>query len=408
MSDQPEDFSHWESTSQIDEARRRRRKHGFSIPSKGDRAALMSEIAGRLVATADFFIFSLLCAGVLIIAILSDSPAIYILAALLAPFMAPVVGFGFATVVGSPRFFLQSLGSFLIGSAFMFAGGAIAGWISKLIPAREYNQLQYHVDLTLADFILLTIGILLAIYITVKAPKSRSLVASVALAYELYLPIGVAGFGLTSGTAGLFPAGLELVGIYTAWMIFIGTIFLALLKIRPYTFFGYFLTAIILGGAVYVLLSNSGIGTALRQQMAANPPTATPTMKKMPSDTPSLITSTAPTLTPLPGGSLATTPAPSETISLIPTDIPTATITPKPTPIYGRVYSSVPENTSVIIRKTPGGDYLQMLLVDTLVEILGTEIANGNTWVHIRVVETGLEGWISQGLLLTATPQADW
>ncbi len=398
----PDDFSKWESSSQIDEARRRRRKHGFTLPTKGDRAALMSEIAGRLVASADFYIFSLLCAGVMVVAILSDAPAIYILAALLAPFLAPVVGLGFATVVGSPRFFLQSLGSFLLGGVFMFIGGLVAGWISKLLPNPSFDQLQFHAKFTVPDFLLLTIGILLAIYITVKAPKSRSLVASVALAYELYLPIGAAGFGLTGGMDGLFPQGLELVGLYLVWMIFIGTIFLAILKIKPYTIFGYVLTAIILGGAAYVLLANSGIGSSLRQQLSLVTPTATATV------TPNVQFTATPTLTPQSGGLFSTSATPSPTGTLIPTDIPTETITPKPTPFYGRVYSSTPENTGVNIRKSPGGDYLQILAVNTLVEILDTEIVGNTTWVHIRVVETGLEGWIVQGLLLTATPQPDW
>jgi hypothetical protein len=402
MNQTPDDFTKWESTSQIDEARRRRRKHGFTLPSKGDRAALMSEVAGRLVSSADFYIFSLLCAGVMVIAILSDAPAIYILAALLAPFLAPVVGLGFATVVGSPRFFIQSLGSFLIGGAFMFIGGLVAGWISKLLPNPSFNQLQYHAKFTLPDFLLLTIGILLAIYITVKAPKSRSLVASVALAYELYLPIGAAGFGLTGGVEGLFPQGLELVGLYLVWMIFIGTIFLAILRIKPYTIFGYFLTAIILGGAAYVLLANTGIGSALRQQLNAATPTPTATI------TPSLQFSLTPTQTPQPGGVFSTSATPSPTYTLIPTDIPTETITPKPTPYYGRIFSSTPETTGVNIRKAPNGDFLQILAVDTLVEILGTEMIGNTTWVHIRVVETGVEGWIYQGLLLTATPQPDW
>lgn len=407
MSENPDDFSQWEAKSQISEARRRRHRQGFTLPTKGDKAALMGEVADRLTAKADFFIFSLLCAGVLIVAILSDAPAIYILAALLAPFMAPVVGLGFATVVGSPRFFLQSLGSFLIGSLFVFGGGAIAGWISKLMPSTTFSQLQYHSKFTIPDFLLLTIGVLLAIYIAVKAPKGRSLVASVALAYELYLPIGVAGFGLTSGTAGLFPEGLELVGLYLAWLIFIGTIFLAILKIKPYTIFGYLLTAIILAGAVYILISNSAIGSAVKQQVSVTTPTATATVTPLPGVV--VEVTPTPTLTPQSGILFANTDTPTPTMMvLIPTDAPTETITPKPTPVLAKVYCSTPEVTGVYMRKSPGGEYLQMVEVGTLVEIIETQVYNNQTWVHVRIVETGVEGWISQGLLQTATPQGNW
>jgi hypothetical protein len=406
MSDQPENFTQYEPPSQISEARRRRRKHGFFPPTKGDRAALMAEVAERLVANADFYLFSLLSGAVLAAAILLDSPAIYVLAALLAPFMAPVVGLGFATVVGSVRFFLQSLGSLLIGSALVFVTGLIGGWISHLIPDLALTQAHYHVTFSIPDFILLTIGVLLAIYITVKMPKNRSLVASVALAYEIYIPIGLAGFGLTSGIKGLMPEGFILVGMYLAWVIFIGTLFLAFLKIRPFTFFGYLLTAVMLAAALYLLLTNSAFGSAIRTQMGAT---------AQPGNTVVFSTKTLPAATPTPTpepGVVMTPDGPvTPTFTLPPTETPTATITPKPTPVYALVYSETAE--SVIIRKAPGGDYLSNLLVNTLVEVLDTQELNGNMWVHVRVATTGqsndgLEGWISQSLLQTATPIPNW
>ena len=404
MSDQPDDFTPFDHPSQIDEARRRRRRHGFLPPTKGDHAVLMASIAERLVANADFFLFSILCGCVLAAAILLDNPAIYVLAALLAPFMTPVVGLGFATVVGSPRFFLQSFGSLIIGSAFVFAAGAISGWISKLFPNLTLTQARFHVTFSIPDFILLTIGVLLAIYITVKVPKNRSLVASVALAYEIYLPIGLAGFGLTSGMAGLIPEGLELVGIYLAWVIFIGTIFLAVLRIRPFTFFGYLLTAMIMASAIYALLTNSAFGSALQKQMGTPEPTPSVTQSGVPLFQTSV--SVTPTLTPRPITILPQPETATPTNTLVPTNTATMTITPKPTPVYALVYSSTSE--SVRMRKEPAGDYLTFLKVNTLVEVLNTTEAGGIIWVHVRVVETGQEGWISQGLLTTATPKPDW
>jgi len=412
MTDQPEDLSSFEYPSQISQARRRRRKHGFLPPNKGDRAALMAEVAERLVANADFYLFSLLCGVVLAVAILLDSPAIYVLAALLAPFMAPVVGLGFATVVGSVRFFLQSLASLLIGSALVFAAGLAGGWVSHLIPNLNLTQARFHVNFSIPDFILLSIGILLAIYIAVKVPKNRSLVASVALAYEIYIPICLAGFGLSSGVQGLIPQGLALVGISLAWVIFLGTLFLAILGVRPYTFFGYLLTAIVLAGALYFLFTNSALSSTLRLQM--NSTATTPALMQPTSKTglsPVAQPTATPTLTPEPG--FGTTPADGTTPmnTLPPTETPTATITPKPTPVYAVVYSETAE--SVIIRKAPGGDYLSNLLVNTLVEVLGTQDINGIMWVHVRVAKTGqvtdgLEGWISQSLLQTATPIPNW
>lgn len=414
MSDQPEDYR----PSQIDRARRKRRSFGYVPTTKGDRAVFMSQLAERLVANADFYLFSFLCGLVLVVAILLDSPAMYILAALLAPFMAPVVGLGFATVVGSLRFFLQSLGSLLIGAALVFVTGILGGWISKLFPNLKLVQPQFHLSFTFPDFVLLTIGSMLAIYITVKAPKSRSLVASVALAYEIYIPIAVAGFGLTSEATGFFPQGLKLAAIWLAWVIFLGTVFLAVLKIHPSTVFGYLLTACVLAVAVYTLVNYSNIGTTLQSQLQVNAatgitksPTA-PVKNILASDTPvvGMTDSSEPSptakATQVPGTVVLGEATPTNTIP--PTQTATMTITPKPTAFYAKTYSQT-SATGVRLRKTPGGDYLEMVKIDTLVEVLGTEqTADGYIWVHVRVVETGDEGWIIQSLLLTATPAANW
>jgi hypothetical protein len=258
---------------------------------------------------------------------------------------------------------------------------------------------------------------MLAIYITVKAPKSRSLVASVALAYEIYIPIALAGFGLTSGAEGFFPQGLKLAAIWLAWVIFLGTIFLAVLKIHPSTVFGYLLTACVLAVAVYTLVNYSNIGTALQSQLQANAagitqsPTAT-IANGLTSDTPvlAIVGSSEPsptaTATQTPGTVILGEATPTNTIP--PTQTATMTITPKPTAFYAKTYSQT-SATGVRLRKTPGGDYLEMVKIDTLVEVLGTEqTADGYIWVHVRVVETGHDGWIIQSLLLTATPAANW
>jgi hypothetical protein len=201
---------------------------------------------------------------------------------------------------------------------------------------------------------------------------------------------------------------LEIVGIWLAWVIFAGTIFLTILKIRPTTIFGYLLTAALLGVALYTLLTNSAFGTALKSQLnAAETSTATLTVAAptasgfIESAQPSL----TPTLTPQPG-TVTTREELVPTNTLVPTDTATVTITPKPTPVYAQTYSS--DGNSVVIRKTANGDYLALLKVNTLVEILDTTLVDNRNWVHIRVVETGQEGWIVQSLLQTATPSPQW
>ncbi|KAF0111153.1 MAG: hypothetical protein FD147_1091 [Chloroflexi bacterium] len=399
MNQIPEEFTPIDQPSHIDESRRRRTRRLIVPSGKTERSLYVNEIAKRLVPGLDFYLFSMLCGLVLGVAILLDHPAIYILAALLAPFMAPLIGLGFSTAVGSFRFFMQSAGSLLIGSAFIFAGGALSGWFSKLFTNLPVTQARYHTSFTVPDLILLTIGAALAIYLTVRVPKQRSLVASVALAYEVYLPIGVAGFGLTSGIQGLLSEALKFVGVNILLVILIGSIVLAFLRLRPFTFFGYLLTAVLLGGAVYALVVSSALGSALQKQI-------TPATATMPIQT-TLNLAPTPSSTLAPPTAIITIDA-TPTNTLVPTRTPTITITPKPTPVWAKIFSAT--SNGVRVRKTPGfdGEYLTSLLNGQFVQVLPDfQIVGNATWAHV-ILEDGQEGWIVQSLLLTATPAPNW
>lgn len=393
-------------TSHIDAERRRRRRRLLVPTGRTERAAYLNEIAKRLNPSLDFFAISLLAGLVLGAAILFDNPAIYVLAALVSPFMAPVVALGFSTSVGSVRFFVQSLGSLALGSGIVFLCGMLSGWISRLFVNLTMQQALYHTHFTVPDFILLTIGAALAIYLTVRVPKQRSLVASVALAYEIYLPIGVAGFGLTSKISGLFPDALKVAGVNLFWVLLVGAIVLIILKLRPFTFFGFLLTAALVGAGVYALVITSALGSAVQRQVA---PFVTRTPKPTTAD-PNAVLFTTSTLTPSPRVSSVATPTlnGTPTNTLIPSPTATVTITPKPTPVWAKVYSE--KYSGVIVRKEPGlnGAQLTSLLNNAIVQVLpDTQTVDSYVWAHV-VLEDGREGWIVRNLLVTATPVPNW
>jgi len=392
--------------SRIDESRRRRARKLLVPRGKSERALYLGEIAQRLVPGVEFFLFSLVAGLVITLAILLDSPAIFILGALLAPFMAPVIGLGFSAVIGSFTFFSRSIGAMFIGCALVFASGALGGWISRLFVDLPLSQSLRFTNFSIPDFLLLTIGIVLAVYLTIRMPKQRTQVASVPLAYEIFIPVAVAGYGLTSRASGLFPNALIVAGVHIAWVILAGTLTLAVLKIRPFTFFGYLLTAAIFGSALYGLVISSALGVALQRQLA---PFVTST--GVPSAAliePSASLSPADALaiqTPDPFGITATT-APTNT--LMPTLTPTVTITPQPTPVWAKVFS--PTYSGVLVRQTPGfdGKYLTSLDNESLIQVLPeVEHVDGAYWAHV-LLEDGREGWIMRSLLLTATPAPNW
>ena len=239
-----------------------------------------------------------------------------------------------------------------------------------------------------------------------RVPKQRSLVASVALAYEIYLPIGVAGFGLTSKISGLFPEALKVAGVNLFWVLLVGAIVLIILKLRPFTFFGFLLTAALVGAGVYALVITSALGSAVQRQVA---PFVTRTPKPTTAD-PNVILFTTSTLTPSPRVSSVATPTlnGTPTNTLIPSPTATVTITPKPTPVWAKVYSE--KYSGVIVRKEPGlnGAQLTSLLNNAIVQVLpDTQTVDSYVWAHV-VLEDGREGWIVRNLLVTATPVPNW
>ena len=377
-----------ESSSTIRETRRRR-THSLIVPQgKTERAIYVNDIAKRLVPGLDFYLLSLLCGAVLAAGILLDHPAIYILAALVAPFMTPLVGLGFSTAVGSFGFFMQSLGGLAIGSALVFLMGAVGGWISKLFIDLPVNQASYHIDFSFPDLLLLAVGTILAVYMTVKAPKKRSLVASVALAYEVYLPVGVAGFGLTSGMSNFLNGALRMAGVNILLVIMLGTLVLIFFRLRPATFFGYLLTAVMLGAAAYGLYMSSAVRTALQPQISP----ASVTKPVLNTDVPF----TAPSSTPQPpAGMLSSTP----TNTLVPTRTPTVTNTPRPPDVF----ATINEPQGVYIRQNPCTKddecpkVIPAVADKTPVRVLAR--TEDGQWFQVETGD-GLQGWILGSYLL--------
>lgn len=380
----------------ISPARQRRRRRMIVPAGADERAAFAADLAHRLTPSFDFFLFTAIAGLTLAAALLLDAPALFVLAALLAPFMAPAVGLGLATILGSVRFFLQSLSGMLIGSLIVFIWGLAAGWLSHLWPDAVHAQASLHTVFTLPDFTLVTLGAALGIYQLVRAPQQRPLVASVALAYSLYLPIGSAGFGLTGDQAGLWPDGLIVFFVHLGWIALVCTIVLALLGLRPLTFFGYTLASTLALAGVVTVIALSGLGTALQTNVALPPPPPTATASTTP--TPSI------TPTPLPPTATGT-----PTKTLIPTQTHTPTITSTPPLVYGKVYARGDEGA--IMRKEPSfsSPWAKSMLNGQLLIILPESVkAEGVTWLHVRFPGDGTEGWIVQTLILIETPTPAW
>jgi len=376
-------------------ARRRRQQRLVAPLDSSDRAQLLDELALEMTPPADFYLFSSVTGLVLGIAILVDAPALYVLGGLIAPFMAPVIGLSLAVMVGSVRYFLRSLGGFFIGSLIVFIIGTLAGYVTPAFPQLHFTQAVFHTHFSWPDFLVLTLGAVLTTYLAARNAHAKPLVASAALAYELYIPLCVAGFGLSSGSPGLWPDGLMVYAVQLAWVALIGMLVLLAVGLRPSKFFGYSLGSTILLFAVIAVIAISGFGTAMGTQIAMPPqtPTVTPTftLTPTPSSTP---------VPPTPSHTPSQTPVPSVTFTL--------TISPEPTLAFAKINAKELGGANVHTKPQFMAPVIKILANGWPVEVYPDAVRNeGVIWRKIKVAD-GVEGWIWESLLITATPKPGW
>lgn len=375
-------------------ARRRRARRALAPLDADERAALLDTVARRASPSFDFFLFSLFSAAIFGLGLLLDSPALLLLGALTAPLMAPAVGIALGTVIGSVRFFLRSLVGMVIGSSMVFLVGVLAGYAARLRLPLEFTQAHLHTQLSWTNFLVLALGGALTTAALTR-PKQNPVLPSVALAYELYLPLSAAGIGLGSGVPFLFPDGLVVFALHLSWCVLLGALVLAILGFRPLTLFGYTLGGAVALIGVILLIAISGAGAVYRGNIALPTP--------IPTDTPTVTLTFTPSPTPIPPTETPT-PTRTPTRTLTPTDTPTLT----PTPMWAVINAG--QEGGAHLRSEPGYQAPSVVILanGTVVQVLPEAAmeSGGATWIHVRTAE-GKEGWIVQSLLATATPLPD-
>ena len=381
-------------------ARRRRARRLLAPVELDERASVLDQLRQRTSPNFDFFLFSIVSGIIFCIGLLLNAPALLVLGAIFAPLMAPVIGLSLGTVVGSFKFFFRSLVGMAIGSLLVFLVGLAAGLYGRIwMPA--YLSLAYlNAELSWINLIVLTVGAIFTA--ATMAHHERSPAApSVALAYTLYLPLAVAGLGLGSGAAHLFPDGLVVFAIHLAWGAFLGAITLAILGFRPMTVLGYTFGGAVTLIGVALVVGFSAYSTTLGWfgpplAVATYTPTSTSTLTPIPPSATYTLTPVPPTLTP----TITVTPTRTAT--------PTKTYTPTQVPVYARIG---PEE-GALIRAEPGFSSPTLypgIMQGVLVQLLGnSQEVDGYTWIKILVIEDKRVGWILQSLLQIATPEPNW
>ena len=396
--DDPEDLS---------PARRRRAERGIVPEDLVEIADEVESLANQTIPSFDFYLFSLLAAAIITASILADSPALIVLGVLAAPPLNPFFGISLGTATGSFKFFGQRFAGSMLASGFVFLVGILGGYGTFVIKTPGVQFLIYNARFSWTHIVLVISGTILSI-ITIKRQSQTPTLPSVALAYELFVPLAIAGFGFGSGQPHLWPDGLVVFGIHLAVMVITGTITFILLGIKPLRFIGYTLGSVVTILGIVGVIGLTSAGAVVGGNVAM--PTLVPTATLSP--TPAPPTST-PTITPIPPTPTATPTLPTPTNTPLPTGTPTET--PKPTPFYAEIAVSK-EYAGAFIRSEPSleSQILTSLVNGTVIEILNPSPSfdeQGRNWLSIRYVdEDGIkqDGWIIENLLLISTPRPEW
>ena len=396
--DDPEDLS---------PSRRRRADRGLVPEDLVSIAGDIENLAHSTIPSFDFYLFSLLAAAIITASILADSPALLVLGALAAPPLTPFIGISLGTATGSLKFFGQRFAGSIVASGFVFLVGILGGYATFVLKTPGIQFLIYNARISWTHLVLLIAGTIYSIF-SIKRQGQIPVIASVALAYELYVPLAIAGFGFGSGQPHLWPDGLVVFGIHLAVLAITGTIVFMLLGIKPLSFIGYTLGSVIAILAIVLVIGLSSAGAIVGGKIAM--PTLEPTITQTPTPLPPTST---PTLTPIPPTFTPSPTVPTATSTPLPTA--TNTITPKPTPFYAEIAVSE-EYAGVFVRSDPSleSQILTSLVNGTVIEILNPSPSydeQGRNWLNIRFMnEDGEEqdGWVIQNLLMISTPSPEW
>jgi len=364
---------------------RQRRANRMLTQLRADEREVFLEDLARLVTPGFDLYLRLLLAGVLIgVGFRLDQRALLTAGVLVAPLMAPVVGLALASVSGSARFFLRELGSLAVGFALLAIAAGLSGGLG--FPAGESSILAAgHVKLNLIDFALLIGGSIGLAFVLARRSQVSAL-ASVAVGYELLLPLGAAGIGFLSGDPDMWRGALLTFGLHLTWAILAGMGTLVVLGFRPLVGGGRSLPVAVVLIGVMGLLSAIGLGASV----VAAAPTPTPT----PTATP---TATA-------TGTSTITPTATRTATATRTPTPTATETGTATPLPPRAIVFGGGDAGVILRDAPNGNLVAGVFHGMDLEVIGGPQSEGEqVWWQVRT-STGQEGWMLGTYMATVTP----
>ena len=400
-----EDFDHF--GADYTPMRRRRRPIRMQDNPK-EITEQLGGILDRSNPNLDFFLLSVLCGVVIGVGYAIDSNAILMFGIFVAPFLGPLVGSVLTAILGDSTTLKQTGGAFLTGLALTLLTTTLVGGITRFFPGNNAIQAYYHSHLWWPDIFLAIVGSVILI-LRFTQSESRPIIPGLMVAYALYLPLGVAGFGLGSGITDLWPQGLFVFLAHLSITLLISLTIFIYMGVRPANKLGLALAGSIALISLFVLAFFGGLGNLLPagssapsqlQPVVTSEPTLLPSVSE---NTPTATQLAVPTTTPRPH---TPTVSPAQTSESTITPMGSLPMTGVPTAIFGRVLST--ESDGVVVRDSPGGITITTVLNDYLVQILDDQpvVNEQGTWIHVIIKDqtADIQGWVISAYIITATP----
>ncbi len=367
-----------------DRARLRRARRRISQLQATEREAFLDRLANAVTPGPGFFLYALLCGALIGLGFRYDQRALLVAGALLAPRLGSVVGLSLAAVSGSLRFFLRMFVALALGVLLVAVAAGLAFGLALELDTNSLLPYE-HTKLNLVDFGLLLTGAVIMAIVLARSERIAG-VASVAVAYELFLPLGAVAVGFVLGEPELIEGATLTFVLHLTWAVAAGLFTMVLMGFRPLTGSGRSLAAAIVMMGLLGVVSALGFGTSVLAAL----PTPTPTPTLTPTATATATATATPTVTPT---STATATATSTA-----TNTPTLTPTPPLAIVLGTNFQGA------ILRDAPDGVPVDFVAErESLLVIGGPEQSTGQLWWLVRK-EDGAEGWLLGDFLATVTP----
>lgn len=383
--------------NELPPARQRHIRRQPRSASLAERQILLDSLLQLTAPKLNFFVFALLGAFSIAGAFYFDEPVMMILAVVLFPFLTPLFALSLLPTAQKYQHTLKSMVSLLIPFLLTITVGVLVGWLQK---STHFSRLDiYHFSAPYwLDMTLVGVSVFFGALVLIRQGRLPRLIG-VLLAYEILVPLALAGFGFVIGDTRFWPNALLISLLHFGIGVVLAIFSFLILGFAPKRARGWLMVLIALALTLTLLAAVMHFPTLRNPLALSNPPTSTST--SMPSQTPS--PEPNPSATPVQPSATETsvvTHTPSQTATITPTS--TLTGTPQPTTypavidtITGAVLREIPDFEAPVVGYANDGESVEILEERS--------IDGGSRWFHVRT-SRGEMGWVLGSLVITQTP----